>query len=168
GGVDFFHDRGCGRHREPATAEFFGYERGKKAGFGQSGDEFFRIGALAIERPPIFAGKIGAQRADRFADRREIGAFRHGRTAARPLLTAITSRSTTRERKLTTSPSRHISVRKVSPGKTGAENRAANATSFFGSYAQKVFSTACAAVPKLPRPCMMGRGYPACLATAGS
>ena len=44
--------------------------------------------------------------------------------SARPLLIATTSRSTTRERKLTTGPSRHISVRMVSPGNTGAENRA--------------------------------------------
>ena len=80
-----------------------------------------------------FAGEIRAQRAHRFADRCEVGGLGHGRTAARPLLTAMPSRSTTRERKLTTSPSRHISVRSVSPGKTGAEKRQANETSFWGS-----------------------------------
>ena len=120
-------------HGESAAAVFFRDQRGEKAGLGQSGDEFFRIGALAIERPPIFAGKIRAQRAHRVADRRKVGAFGHGFTSARPLLMATTSRSTTRARKLTTSPSRHISVRMVSPGKTGAEKRQANETSFCGS-----------------------------------
>jgi hypothetical protein len=46
---------------------------------------------------------------------------------------AITSRSTTRARKLTTAPSRHISVRMVSPGKTGAEKRPENDVSRAGS-----------------------------------
>ena len=41
------------------------------------------------------------------------------------MLIAITSRSTTRARKLATLPSRQISVRMVSPGKTGAEKRPA-------------------------------------------
>src|ERR1019366_8343530 len=52
-----------------------------------------------------------------------------GATWARPWSIAITSRSTTRARKLTTprslSLSRQNSVRMVSPGNTGAENRPA-------------------------------------------
>ena len=116
---------------KPAAAVFFRDQRGEKAGLGQRGDEFLRIGALAVERAPVFAGKFRAQRAHRLAD---VGEFAGRRvcsvtcfTSARPLLMAMTSRSTTRARKLTTSPSRHISVRMVSPGKTGAENRPANA-----------------------------------------
>ena len=103
-----------------------GISAARKPALVKRRDEFLRIGALAIERPPIFAGKIGAQRPHRLADRREVGAFGHGLTSARPLLMAMTSRSTTRARKLTTSPSRHISVRSVSPGNTGAEKRQAN------------------------------------------
>src|SRR6185312_11695431 len=156
-------------------AVFFRDQSGEKSRLGQCRDEFVRIGALAIERAPVFAGEVGTQRPHRFADRREIGAMtgmrlvrghdcirlkrtilhlsrlrgrsarearregacggkvcasleaagplptlprRRGRDfaayaliSARPLLMAITSRSTTRERKLTTAPSRHISVR---------------------------------------------------------
>ena len=48
-------------------------------------------------------------------------------TSALPLFNTTTSRSIARERNETTSPSRHISVRIVSPGNTGAENRRARA-----------------------------------------
>ena len=53
---------------EPAAAVFFRNERGEIAGLGQRGDEFGRIGALAVERAPIFAGELGAQRAHAVAD----------------------------------------------------------------------------------------------------
>src|SRR5690349_19131018 len=147
-GLDLLHDRGRRGHGQPAAAVLFGNERGEEPGFGQRRDELFRISALAIEAAPIFAGKIRAQRPHRFTDRREVlvagvlgrvyrhltlQTCNHSRSSARPLLTAITSRSTTRERKLTIAPSRHISVRSVSPGNTGAENRQAKPTSFFGS-----------------------------------
>ena len=132
-GLDFLHDGGGRRHRKPAAAILFRDERGEKTRLGQRGDEFARIGTLAIEPPPILAGEIGAQRPHRFADRCKIGGFGHDRTSARPLLIAITSRSTTRARKLTTSPSRHISVRMVSPGNTGAEKRQVNDTNRAGS-----------------------------------
>ena len=52
-------------------------------------------------------------------------AHHYSNTSARPLFRAVTSRSTTRARKLTTLPSRHSSVRMVSPGNTGAEKRPA-------------------------------------------
>ena len=89
------------RHGQSAAAVFFGDQGGEKAGLGQSGDEFFRIGAFAVELPPVFAGEIRAQRAHGIADRCEVGGFGHGVTSARPLLMATTSRSTTRARKLT-------------------------------------------------------------------
>ena len=130
GRLDLFHDGNGRAHGESAAAVLFGNQRGEKSGFGERRDELVRIGALAIEFAPILAGEICAERADRFADRRKLGAFIHDLTSARPLLTATTSRSTTRVRKLTTAPSRHISVRSVSPGKTGAEKRQANEASF--------------------------------------
>ena len=58
---------------EPAAAIFLRDQRGEKAGLGQRRDEFIRIGPLAIELAPIFAGKIGAQRAHGLADRCEVG-----------------------------------------------------------------------------------------------
>src|SRR5258708_10212065 len=131
--LDLLHDGDGRAHGQPAAAILFRNEGCEKAGLGQGGDEFFRISALAIERPPILAGKTGAQRAHRLANRSEVGAFAHGFTSARPLLTAMTSRSTTLARKLTTAPSRHISVRSVSPGNTGAEKRQANDASLLGS-----------------------------------
>src|ERR1700727_5000 len=89
----------------------------------------YSSGISAARKPALVkaatnsSGEAGAQRAHRLADRSEVGAFAHGFTSARPLLTAMTSRSTTLARKLTTAPSRHISVRSVSPGNTGAEKR---------------------------------------------
>ncbi len=137
GGVDLLHDRGGRRQRQPAAAVFLRDQRGEEARLGQRRDEFGRIAALAVERAPVLAGKFRAQRAHRFADRRvvvvmDVGfshAADYSAISARPLLIATTSRSTTRARKLTTSPSRHISVRMVSPGNTGAENRPAIAVS---------------------------------------
>src|ERR1700722_9060362 len=158
GRLDLLHDGHGGAHGESAAAVFLGDQRGKKSGLGQRLDECLRVSALAIEFAPVLAGKICAERADRFADRRKLGAFIHDLISARPLLTATTSRSTTRVRKLTTGPSRHISVRRVSPGKTGAEKRQANDASFCVSYPHMVLSTAWPAMPKLPSPCMIGRG----------
>ena len=73
GGLDFLHDGGGGRHGQSAAAVLLRDQRGEKARFGQRRDELGRIGALAIELPPIFAGEIGAQCPHRFADRGEIG-----------------------------------------------------------------------------------------------
>src|SRR5262249_24822206 len=44
---------------------------GEEAGLGQRRDELGRIGALAVEPAPVFAGEIRAQRAHRLADRRD-------------------------------------------------------------------------------------------------
>ena len=119
-GVDLLHDGDGGRHREPAAAVFLGDQRGEEAGLRQRIDEVDRIGALAIEVAPVLAGEAGAQRPHRGADAGDLFGFaRSGHQlaiSARPLLSATTSRSTTRARKLTTAPSRHISVRIVSPG----------------------------------------------------
>ena len=139
--MDLLHDRGSGRERQPAAAVLFRDQRGEEARVCQHFDEFRRIAALPIERAPIFAGKGHAQAAHRFADRRivvvmDVGvshATDYSAISARPLLIATTSRSTTRARKLTTVPSRHISVRMVSPGNTGAEKRPAMAVSRAGS-----------------------------------
>ena len=120
GGVDLFEDRGGGADAEPAAAVFFRDQRGEIAGLGQRGDEVLRIGALAVERAPVFAGELGAQRAHALADVGVIDVacllMPHPTISARPLLIATTSRSTTRARKLATLPSRQISVRMVSPG----------------------------------------------------
>ncbi len=63
GGVHFLQDCGGRADAEPAAAVFFGDQRGEIAGLGERGDELGRIGALAIERAPVFAGKLGAERA---------------------------------------------------------------------------------------------------------
>src|SRR5262249_37794320 len=47
-------------------------QRGEESGLGQRRDELGRIGALAVERAPVFAGELGAERAHRFADLREV------------------------------------------------------------------------------------------------
>src|ERR1700690_1444991 len=150
GGVHFLEDRGGRADAKAAAAEFLRDQRGEIAGFGQRRDKIGRIGAFAVERAPVFARELGAQRAHAFADVGEfvrVGAmFAHGSftssihlgaTWARPWSIAITSRSTTRARKLTTpkslSSSRQNSVRIVSPGNTGAENRPEIAVSRAGS-----------------------------------
>ena len=135
-GVDFLHDRRGRRHREPAAAVFFRNERAEKARLGQRLHKLGGIGALAVDLAPVFAGESGAQRTHRFADRRELGVVRGARhpfTSARPLFITTTLRSGTDARKLTTSPSRHISVRMVSPGNTGDENRPPNDATRAGS-----------------------------------
>ncbi len=126
GGMNLFHDGSGGADREPAAAVFLRDEGCEIAGLGQGGDEFFRIGPLAIQRAPVFAGEFGAKRAHALADVGEaVVVFQRSLThavliyaaiSARPLLIATTSRSTARARKLSTAPSRQISVRIVSPG----------------------------------------------------
>ena len=71
-GLDLFHDCGRRGHGQPAAAVLFRNKRGEKTGLGQRGDEFFRIGALAIEAAPIFAGKTRAQCPHRFTDRGKV------------------------------------------------------------------------------------------------
>jgi hypothetical protein len=133
GGVYLLHDRGRRLHVEPAAAVFLRNERGEKAGLGQRGHEFARIAALAVELAPIFAGEFCAQRPHRGADLDKLFRFDHARTSARPLFMTTALRSFASARKLTTAPSRQISVRMVSPGNTGAENRPPNDTSRAGS-----------------------------------
>ena len=72
GGVDFLQDGGGGADAKPAAAEFLRDQRGEIAGLRERGDEFGRIGAFAIERAPVVAGELGAQRAHALAD---IGVF---------------------------------------------------------------------------------------------
>ncbi|MEK7996502.1 MAG: hypothetical protein AAB403_22100 [Planctomycetota bacterium] len=55
---------------------------------------------------------------------------------ATPLLSTMMSRCRARERNWTVPSRRHISVRMVSPGKTGAEKRREMAVSLDGSYPQ--------------------------------
>src|SRR6202142_1476526 len=138
GGVHFLEDRGGRADAKAAAAEFLRDQRGEIAGFGQRRDKIGRIGAFAVERAPVFARELGAQRAHAFADVGEVfrvdAAFTHELfTSARPGSSAITSRSITRARKLTTPSSRQNSVRMVSPGYTGAENRPEIAVSRAGS-----------------------------------
>src|SRR5262249_14746136 len=72
GGVYLLHDRRGGGEIEPAASIFLGDEGSEVAGFCQRGHELSRIGSLPIERPPIFAGKLGAERAHAVAN---IGKF---------------------------------------------------------------------------------------------
>src|SRR3954453_13623345 len=129
GSVDLLHDRRSRRQRQAAAAILLRDQCGEESGFGERRDEFAWIATFAIEPPPIFAGKAGTEGAHRRADVGMIfGGLRpraHDAAliSARPLLSATTSRSTTRTRKLTTPSSFQIWVRIVSPGNTGAENR---------------------------------------------
>jgi hypothetical protein len=66
---------------------------------------------------------------------------------ASPLLSTTTSRSTARARKETRSPSGHISVRMVSPGKTGEEKRTCRLLSRAGSLPQQALTMARPATP---------------------
>src|SRR5271168_1571635 len=93
---------------------------------------------------------------------------RHQPSVHLPLLRTMTSRSFSRERNDTTLPSTHISVTIVSPGKTGLEKRTSKPVIFAASYLQTVEMTERQAVPYVQRPCRIGRGKPAALATFGS
>src|SRR5262245_23720515 len=73
GGVDLLHDCGCRGEIEPAASVLLGDESGEVTGLCQCGNELRRIGPLSIKRPPVFAGKLGAERADAVAN---IGKFR--------------------------------------------------------------------------------------------
>src|SRR3974390_3387583 len=138
GGMDFFEDGAGGADAEPAAAVVLRDQRGKIPGLRERGYEFGRISALSVERAPVFPGKFIAESAHAPADIGEFfglgAAFAHASvTSARPWLIATTSRSTSRARKLITLPSRQNSLRMVSPGNTGAENRHDIAVSRAGS-----------------------------------
>src|SRR6185369_11009342 len=72
GGVDLLHD--CGRRGEiePAASILLRDEGGEVTSLCQRGYELSRIGALSIQRAPVFAGKLGAERAHAIAN---IGKF---------------------------------------------------------------------------------------------
>src|SRR5580704_10020952 len=74
---------------------------------------------LYIFRQPVHGGVLRPRSGTSFAP--VYHPAEGGTNAARPFVTTSTSRSRTRARKL---PSAQISVRIVSPGKTGAEKRA--------------------------------------------
>jgi hypothetical protein len=81
----------------------------------------------------------------------------------------------TRVRKTTSSlpsasflPVNHISVINLSPGMTGAAKRAWNCFSRRASEAPKVFSTACAAIFHVQRPCRIAPGNPIVFPIEGS
>ena len=75
------------------------------------------------------------------------GAPRQPAIVATPLLSTMMSRCRARERNWTVPSRRHISVRMVSPGKTGAEKRREMAVSLDGSYPQHDLRMACPATP---------------------
>ena len=54
---------GGGRKIESATAVLLRDERREIAGLSERGDKFGRLGAVAIQRAPVFSWKFGAQRA---------------------------------------------------------------------------------------------------------
>src|SRR5437588_504653 len=63
-------------HGAPAAAVLLRDEPGQEAGLGQRLHELGRVGALAVERPPVLAGKFRAQRPHRLAnlaDRLAVG-----------------------------------------------------------------------------------------------
>ena len=76
-----------------------GISAARKPALVSACDELGRIGALAIDLAPVFAGEFRAQRAHRLADRRKLGVaggvFAHAVTSARPLFIATTLRSGT-------------------------------------------------------------------------
>src|SRR6185437_11418007 len=160
GRLDFLQDRASRAQGKPAAAVFFRDQRCEIARLRERGNEFGRIASIAIVRAPIFAGKLGTQRAHRGADIGEVlvlrAAFTHF-TSARPLSITIRSRSITRARKLTTLrssvPARQNSVRTVSPGNTGAEKRPDMAVNWAGSSPQIALSSAWPATPQAARPC---------------
>src|SRR5262249_5905280 len=63
GSVHPLKNGGSSTELDPTTAVFFGNQRGKVTRFRQRGDEFGRITAVAIQRAPVFSGKLGAKRA---------------------------------------------------------------------------------------------------------
>ena len=72
GALDLLEDRGRGRQRQPGAAIFLGDQHREIAGLGQRVDELGRIGPLAVELAPVFAGELGAELGDRVAD---VGMF---------------------------------------------------------------------------------------------
>src|SRR5262249_19572589 len=69
---DLLHDRRRRRHAQPAAAIFLRDQRGEKTRLRERRHELGRIGALAVEVAPIFAGKLGAKGANGLADLREV------------------------------------------------------------------------------------------------
>ena len=70
--LDLLHDGGRRRHGQAAAAVFLRDQRGQEPGVGERADELGRVGALAVERAPIFTGEPGAERANGFADLRKL------------------------------------------------------------------------------------------------
>ncbi len=97
--VHLLQNRRGGADGEPATAVFFRDQRGEIAGLGQSGNEFGRISALAVERAPVFAGEFGAERAHTLADvgvRIGVGmGLGHGQSLARARVAVMPRARTT-------------------------------------------------------------------------
>ncbi len=73
--VDFLQDRGRGREFQPGAAIFFRDQHREIAGFRQRIDKGLRVGHLAVELAPIFAGELRAEFCNGFAD---IGIFMFG------------------------------------------------------------------------------------------
>jgi hypothetical protein len=71
--VDFIEDRRRRVDAEPGAAVFLGDQHGEETVVGQRLDEFAGIGPLAVQLAPVFAGKIGAQRAHGVANGLDFG-----------------------------------------------------------------------------------------------
>jgi hypothetical protein len=76
--LHFFEDRRGGDEAETAAAELFRNEAAQEPADGQRVDELGGIGAVAVERPPLLAGKARAQRRHGLADVGDIGRICHG------------------------------------------------------------------------------------------
>ncbi len=72
GALDLFEDGGCGGQFQPGAAIFFRDQYREVSGLRQRVDEGARIGHLAVELAPIFAGELRAQFCDGVAD---VGMF---------------------------------------------------------------------------------------------
>src|SRR5919198_3210653 len=72
GRLDLLHDHCRGGQAQPAAAILFRDQRGEEAGLGERRDELGRIGALTVERAPIFARELGAEGANGLTDLCEI------------------------------------------------------------------------------------------------
>ena len=77
GRLDFLHDYCRIVELEPAAAVFLGDQRGEEARLCQRIDELAGIGARPILLAPVFAGKLGTQRAHRASNFVVISALVH-------------------------------------------------------------------------------------------
>ena len=82
--MDLLEDRRRGAQAQSRPAIFLGNQDGEKTFLRQTFDEGGRIGALAVERAPVFAGKIAAELGDRVANLGMVGRRARGHSRLSP------------------------------------------------------------------------------------